>query len=534
MRLPSGYGAENRRMHRMRWTVGGLVGLSFVLAACGGGGSTPAASNVGTPNPHGILRFGVDLNDEFSNDFDPGTGTNDCSFAELSQIYSSITYEPAGTLGNNEIAPGLAQSWTVQGSTLTLHLRPNVVFSDGEPVTAQAVMESIEHVRQSPLRTSLLEIQSMDPTNPTTLVIQLKQPPTQGDLLLAFSFIDGMVMAPNSIANASTKPVGAGPFVLKSYSPGAYIDMVANPNYWDKSAYKLGGVDFVQLTEGPQQIGALISGAVDMIELMPQDYNTAKSNPNIGVSITPSYQYMLMQLRENTPPFNNPEVREALEYAIDRAQLNQTVLDGLGQPAYQPFPSSSPGYNPTVGNSYTYQPAKAKRMLVQAGYPHGVGFSLVYPAGVSEYQSAGEIIKSEAAAAGFNVSLTQIPPSDILTDVYENKEANASLIENSSNGPDLANNFESSYESTGFVAQALGSINAPVTTLVQEASSSISAAYQGPYMRQASQIVMSQGLEVPIVYIPEIVAYNKTRVGGTVVAPIGICKANLEGIYIKK
>jgi peptide/nickel transport system substrate-binding protein len=241
-----------------------------------------------------------------------------------------------------------------------------------------------------------------------------------------------------------------------------------------------------------------------------------------------------MQLRENSPPFNIPAVRAALEYAINRAELNKIVLKGLGQPAYQPFPSTSPGYNPTVGNMYTYQPAKAKAMLAKAGFSHGVKFDLVFPAGVAEYETAAEIMKAELAPAGFNVSITQVPPQDILTDVYENKEANAVLIQNSSNGPDLANNFESSYEGTGFVSQALGSFNAPVTSLVKKASFSISATYQGPYMRQASSIVMSQGLEIPIAFIPEIVAYNKTRVGGTVVAPIGVCKANLAGIYIKK
>jgi peptide/nickel transport system substrate-binding protein len=531
MRPAAGNG---ERMHTVRWGVGFVTVMALVVSACGGGGTPKASSGSGTPNPNGVLRFGVDLNSGFSSDFDPGTGENDCSFQELSQIYSSITYEPPGTEGNNAILPGIAQSWQVEGSTMTLHIRPGVTFSNGEAVDANAVMQSIEHVRKSPLRTSLGAIVSMDPTNATTLIIQLKQPPTPGDLLLAFSFIDGMVMAPSSIATASTKPIGSGPFVLKSYQPGASIDLVANKSYFDKSAYKLGGVDFIQLTAGPQAIGALISGAVDMIELMPQDYPTAKTDSNIGVAITPSYQYMLMQLRENTPPFNNPQVRAALEYAIDRQAINRSALDGLGQAAYQPFPSSSPGYNKTVGNKYSYQPATAKAMLARAGFAKGVNFDLVFPAGEAEFQSAATIMQNELAPAGFHMNITQIPAGDLFTQVYEKGQGNAVLIENSSNGPDLANNFESSYESTGFVAATLGSVNAQVTALVQQASDSISATVQGPYMQKASAIVMSQGLEIPVAFIPEIVAYNKTRVGGTVVAPIGNCKANLQGIYIKK
>jgi peptide/nickel transport system substrate-binding protein len=529
-----GVGTGNRSQSA-RGVVGCLVGISLVLAACSSGGGTPrATSNGGTPDPNGVLRYGVDLNNGFSNDFDPATGTNDCSFQELSQIYSSITYEPPGQQGNNAILPGIAQSWQISGTTLTLHIRPGVTFSNGAPVDANAVMQSIEHIRKSPLRTSLLAIVSMDPTNATTLVIQLKQPPTPGDLLLAFSFLDGMVMAPTSLSSASTTPIGSGPFVLKSYQPSSEIALVANKNYFDKSAYKLAGVDFVQLSAGPQAIGALINGSVDMIELMPTDYNVAKANPNIGIAITQSYQYMLMQLRENTPPFNNPKVRNALEYAVNRQEINKVVLDGLGQAAYQPFPSSSPGYNPTVGNRYTYKPATAKAMLAQAGFPKGVSFNLVFPAGEAEFQSAATIMQNELAPAGFHMSITQIPPGDLFTQVYEKKEGNAILIENSSNGPDLANNFESSYESTGFVATSLGSVNAQVTSLVQHASNSIDATVQGPDMQKASAIVMSQGLEVPIAFIPEIVGYNKTRVGGKVVAPIGFCKADLAGVYIKK
>jgi len=526
-------GSHRGGRRRRAAAVGVLGALALVLVACGGGGASPQA-NAGAPNPNGVLRFGVDLNSGFSGDFDPGTGTNDCSFQELSQIYSSITDEPPGTEGNRTILPGLAKSWQIAGSTLTLHLRPGLKFSDGTPLTADDVMQSINHIRKSPLRTSLLSIVSMDPTNATTLVLQLKQPPTPGDLLLAFSFLDGMVMDPSSFPDAASHPIGAGPFALKSYQPSSEIALVANKNYFDKSAYKLAGVDFVQLSAGPQAIGALIDGAVDMIELMPTDYPAAKGNPNIGIAITPSYEYMLMQLRENSPPFNNAKVRAALEYGIDRAALNKVVLNSLGQPAYQPFPSSSPGYNPQVGNRYTYKPATAKAMLAQAGFPHGVSFNLAFPAGEQEYENAAEIMKNELAPAGFNMSITQVPPQDILQDVYENHEANASLIENSSNGPDLANNFESSYESTGFVAQALGSVNPAMTTLIEKASNSISATVQGPYMRQASAMVMSQGLEVPILFVPEIVAYNKSRVGGNVVAPIGNCKANLQGIYIKK
>jgi len=221
-------------------------------------------------------------------------------------------------------------------------------------------MQSIAHVRKSPLRTSLEAITSMDPTNATPSSSSFKSPPTPGDLLLAFSFIDGMVLAPNSIAKAATNPVGAGPFVLKSYQPGAEIALAANKTYWDKSAYKLGGVDFVQLTEGPQQIGALISGAVDMIELQPGDYKTAKANSNIGIAVTPSYQYMLMQLRENSAALQRSRRPGRPRVRHQPVELNKVVLAGLGQPATNRSPARRPGTTRRSGNTYTYNRPRPK------------------------------------------------------------------------------------------------------------------------------------------------------------------------------
>ena len=117
-----------------------------------------------------------------------------------------------------------------------------------------------------------------------------------------------------------------------------------------------------------------------MIALDPEQYSEVKNNPSIGVSITPSYDYVVLQTRNNQPPFNNRKVRAALEYAVDRATINKAVYAGVGRPAYQPFPPNSPGYNKKVGNSYTYQPKKAKAMLAAAGYPNGVSFKMMVPA----------------------------------------------------------------------------------------------------------------------------------------------------------
>lgn len=505
------------------------AGLAVPLTLAG----VPGASNAGAAssaiNPNGILKYGYDLNSEFSNDFDPGTEENDCSYTVFQNIFESVA-----SPGNTAIYPGVAQSWTVtnNASTVTLHIRPNMEFSNGDPVTATDVELSLEHTKLSPLRTSLSAIQSMTVINPLTLQINLNRP-TAGDFMWAMTYIDGSVMDPSSIGS-TLHPIGAGPFMLKSYSQGSYIDLVKNPHYFDPKAYPLGGIDFIEVGTGPPSVSALTSGAVDMIQLEPEDYAAVAHNPNIGISVTQSYDYMLIEMRENRAPFNNPKVREALEYAVNRPAINSTVFAGLGQPAYQSFPSSSPGYNKQIGNSYSYQPKKAKAMLAAAGYPHGLTFSFIVPGGDAEFDRAATILQSSMAAGGFHANIQLIPPADLLTNVYLNGEGDALLSDDLTNGPDISNSFESQYESTGFPAQKLGSVNPTVAALTLKANSSLSASWQGPLMREADKTIMGQGLEIPIEFMPSIVAYNKSVVGGHVVAPIGNCRSDFTGIYIKK
>ncbi len=516
---------------RAKTAISGLVAfvvfvpLGALALGSSGAGATPANDNT-----NGVLKYGVDLNNEFSNTFDPGASTNDCGYTMLSNIYQSVA-----TPGQTAISGGVAQSMTISNnaSTVTIHVRRNLVFSNGDPVTASDVEASLNHIMTNPLRSSLSAIQSMTVTDPQTLVIQLNRP-TAGDFTWAMTFIDGMVMEASSIPTSGTTPIGAGPFTLKSYQVGSSMLLVKNPKYWDSGAFPLSAVDFVEVTNGPQAVSALTSGAVDMIQLDPEQYAEVKNDPDIGVSIMQSYDYIVMQTRNNRAPFNNPQVRAALQYSIDRATINNVIFAGVGRPAYQPFPPNSPGYNKTVDNKYVYNPKKAKAMLTAAGFPNGVPFKLIVPSGDTTLQRLATVMQSQMNAAGFKVSLQLIPGSDLLTDVYLNKEGDALLSALLTNGPDISNNFESEYEPSGFGAQNLGTVDETITPQIEAANASLSPTLQGPIMQQVGATVMAQGLETPIEFEPSIIAYNKSVVGGKVVAPIGQCRSNLAGIYVKK
>jgi peptide/nickel transport system substrate-binding protein len=527
-----------RKAHRQRTLPQGrkffAVGVAGALAAplllTLSSSGTPAGAAASNVNPNGVLRYGFDLNNEFDNDFAPATEENDCSYTVTSNIYQSMT-----TPGNTAVGGGVAQNWTVSNnnSTITFHIRPGLEFSDGQPVTSADVAASLNHTKTSPLRSSLFAISSIQTPDPSTVVVNLSKP-TAGDFLWASTYVDGQIYPANAISTQSSKPVGAGPFVMKSYRQGASIDLVKNPKYWDSKAYPLGGVDFTQLTQGPEAATALTSGSVDMIEVEPENYPQLKSDSNVGISVTKSYDDMEIELRQNTGPFANEKVRAALEFAVNRAALNKVVFDGLGAPAYQPVPTWSPGYSKSLGTPDPYNAAKAKAMLKAAGYPKGVKFTLIIPAGDATYARAAALLQQDMASAGFNASLQQIPGADFLEDVYIKHQGDAVLSEQLTNGADLANAYEALFESSGFQANALGSVNPQLTPLIQQANASLSASLQGPLMQQIDKTVIQQGLLVPLVFMPSIVAYNKNRVGGKVVAPIGQCRSDLAGIYIKK
>src|SRR5258708_6362778 len=185
-------------------------------------------------------------------------------------------------------------------------------------------------------------------------------------------------------------------------------------------------------------------------------------------------------MRANRPPFNNSKVRAPLEYAVDRNALNRVVYNGLGEPANQPFPSWSPGYNKVVGSKYTYQPSKAKAMLKAAGFPKGISFTLVVPSGDPSFNQASQLIQQQAIPAGFHINLQEVNPADLLTDVYIKGQGDSILTEQLSNGPALPNNFENEFLPIGFLTQHFGTANPMLAPYIKQALQFVTAQQQGP------------------------------------------------------
>jgi peptide/nickel transport system substrate-binding protein len=536
-----------RHNHRAR-TVALVILASILAAACSGGGSNSGALSPspvggaaglsdrftpgGTPDPNGVLRYGVDFPNEFTpNTFDPAQSLNSCDKVDQALIYDTLTQlSPTG-----QLEPGLAQSWsfTPGGYSLTLHLRPSVQFSDGSPVDATAVKAAILHNKTSPLRTSLTVIKSITVDNPLTLTLNLSSP-TPADLLYAFNDLDGMIADPADIGTLAKHPVGSGPYTMVSANASEIV-LKKNPSYWDAQAYQPAQIDFVQVGTGPPSVAALEAGTIDMTQFMPESLPTVKADSSLGYAVQPSHEYLTIFFRLDTPPVNNPLVRQAINYAVNRNEINNVVLAGTGRVTDETFAPDQPvAYNPSVASEYTFNPAKAKQLLAQAGYPHGVTVTLVIPAGVTLSEREAPLLKNEMAPAGINLKIISVDPGSLLTDFYEHKQNDAITIPYPAE-EEYARQLYDNYGAKGFQAALTGSVQGgQFEQLLIEGQGTLDPTTLKPIMQQAAALATNRALEVPIAFMAQMMAWNGSKIGGTPVPGGDPCRPVFTGFYVKK
>ncbi|MBO0728324.1 MAG: ABC transporter substrate-binding protein [Acidimicrobiaceae bacterium] len=517
-----------------------LAAATLATACSGGGSSTPSGqasaypgrvSPGGTPDPNGVLRYGVDFASEFSpNTFDPGQSFNGCDKIDEGLIYNGLTQLSP----NGQLEPGLAQSWDFQpgGMSLTLHLRPGVKFSDGSPFDANAVKTSILHLKANPTRTSLAVIKDITVVNALTLRLDLNLP-TPADLLYAFNDLDGYVLAPDAMSTLAKHPVGTGPYTLVSASPSKIV-LKKNPNAWDASQYQPAEIDFINVGVGPPSIAALEAGSIDMTAFQPESLPTVKADPALGYNVKPSHAYLTIEFRLDTPPVNNQLVRQAINDAINRNQINDVVLEGTGTVTDETYAPNQPiAFNRSVANEYTYNPAKAKQLLAQAGYPHGVTFSMVIPAGVAMTQREAPLLQNEMAAAGIHMKIVSVDPSALLTDFYLHKQNDAIAIPYPAE-EEYARELYDKYGALGYTAKLTGSVRPELQQLLIQGQGTLNPATLTTLMQKAAKLTTNEALEAPIAFEPQLLAWNLSKIGGHPLAGSDECRPDFSGFFIKK
>ncbi|MGH2941047.1 MAG: ABC transporter substrate-binding protein [Solirubrobacterales bacterium] len=408
--------------------------VAAVLAGCGGGGSsaTTSAGGVGSGSssdgqpvadttesggaPSGTLGWST----AGPTSWDPVTSSAGNDVSDLSLVYASLTrLSPDG-----DAEPALATKWefSKDGLSFTLFLRKGQKFTDGTPFNAEAVktnLERGEHESDSLIIPYLEAIKSIKVDNPYQLTLSLSTKDYVLPLVLGGKV--GMMVSPKAIKDdpkgLATKPVGAGPFELTNYVAPTSATLVRNPGYWDAKDIHLEGVDLKFFTDEQALLSSLLSGQVQLANIGGEQVQTAES-AGFQVEEFPSLHVASIEVNDKMAPFDNHKFVEAVNYAIDRETLLQTLAGGHGEVDVEAFPPGYSAYNKSVADYYTYDPEKAQELLKQANYD-GTPITITW----TEFpglniQSESEQLQSQLEAVGIKSTLKSVPSAQLTELVY--------------------------------------------------------------------------------------------------------------------
>jgi peptide/nickel transport system substrate-binding protein len=350
-----------------------------------------------------VLKWAVD----FPPNWDPVVQGSGGGFRVLALAYASLT--EIDEEGRAE--PGLAQSWDYNGAgdEITFHLRPNLKFTDGTPVNAEAVKEYIERAktqRNSALEGDLTSIESARVAGELDVVLHLTQVDYQIPLLL------GQRVAQITSAKAAKDPkalnafpVGAGPFEVVELVPESHVYLKKNPDYWNARNIYIDEVKVYAGIDPATVVSSIQTGVYDFAYLPPSQVKAAKS-AGLDVVFQPGFNAANISINVNKPPFKDPAVLEAVRYATNRQEYVDKVTLGFGTATNQPFPKGYVAYDDESENLWPFDPAKAKRILKDAGYAPGqIKLDLVVPTATA----AAEILQSQLSAIGIDVKISVSP-----------------------------------------------------------------------------------------------------------------------------
>jgi peptide/nickel transport system substrate-binding protein len=275
--------------------------------------------------------------------------------------------------------PELALSWDTSrdGKTITFKLRQGVTFHDGTPFNAQAVKSNIDNLIR-PEGPIVPGITSVDVVDDYTVKLNLS---ADNNLILYHFYANPVtyMYSPEAVKKngadwATTHPVGTGPFMLKDYVPDISLTLVKNPNYWQKGLPYLDGINIMIVTNAMTQMLTLKAGQANAIYSVQEAAAQLRDEGYPLLSCLGGLIGIAFDTK-NSEYFSKRKVREAIEYAIDKEAICSGPGEGLYTPLYQIVTSDRPDYNPACP-SRKYDPAKAKKLLAETGYPNGFSFKI--------------------------------------------------------------------------------------------------------------------------------------------------------------
>lgn len=419
-----------------------LLALSTALAACGkdsGDGDkkeddkeSPVVSDTekddgkeegDAEQGNNTLVFGRGAD---STSLDPSRVTEGESFKVTKNLYETLV-----EFGESDttVGPGLATEWepSEDGLTYTFTLREGVKFHDGTDFNADAVVYNFERwangdAEMFPYYSSMFGgfkddeervIDSVTADGDYTVIFKLTR--AQAPFLKNLAMNMFAIASPAAIEEFGDKlgsnPVGTGPFKFVDWRQNETITIERFDDYWQEGLPKLAKVIFKSIPENSARLNELIAGDIDLADgIDPSDGAIIEGNPDLQLFVRPSMNVGYLGLTVTRPPFDKKEVRQAMNYAIDKKSIIDAFFEGRAVSAKNPMPPSISGYNDDI-EEYPYDPEKAKELLAEAGLADGFDMDLWAMPVPRPYMPDGgkvaEVIQKNLADIGVNAKIVQ-------------------------------------------------------------------------------------------------------------------------------
>jgi peptide/nickel transport system substrate-binding protein len=316
----------------------------------------------------------------------------------------------------NIIEPALAERWEVSdsGTEYTFYLRRGVTFHNGEPFNADAVVYSWERGIRPVMEWSdrWAQANSVEKIDEYTVRITTEEP---DPLLLGVMAQHWNIVPPGYTAEAGDDafgeaPVGTGPFMFVEWAREDRIVMERNPDYWREGLPRVDRVIFRPIPEASTRMAAIQTGEIDIVNRLTFEQAEALERVS-GVEVVtyPIDRVFYIAFNNLTTGVDEPtedaRVRRAMNYAVDRQAIIDSLFGGRAQLATGLMTESNLGYDHSI-SPYPYDPDRARRLLAEAGYPDGFEIGYAAPSGAyTNFEQVAEAIQGYLSEVGIRTDL---------------------------------------------------------------------------------------------------------------------------------
>ncbi|MBX7245629.1 MAG: ABC transporter substrate-binding protein [Candidatus Sumerlaeaceae bacterium] len=500
---------------------------AVALTGCGSGPQNGSGTQASGAAPAAKVLNYIIGNDVAN--MDPSLITDIESAIVAQQVYQGLTRFKADSV---EVEPALAEKYecSPDGLKWTFTLRDGVKFSDGTPFNADAVkfsilrqmdpnhpfhvagkMRSARTLFGDPRSTETMLVKDITSPDDRTVVFELARPYVP--FLKNLAMVPASIVSPEAVRTMgqdfNTTMVGTGPFVVKSRQQDSSLVLARNPNYWSTAGPPLDEIRFRILRDANTRLNSIRKGESDVVSgIEPTSLELLKKESAIDLRMEPSLNLGYLSMNCAKPPFDNKLVRLAMNYAIDRDYIVNTLFSGTSVVAKGVIPPGMLGFDPER-KGFAYDPAKAKQLLAEAGYPNGfsVTFSthdvrrVYFPVGIR----IAERIQQDLAKVGITAKIDQMEFSTFLSKV----KARDYVMGNSGWVTDNGDPDNFLFELVGREDNEFNYSNPEATKLMRDATGEKDDAKRAALYRKAEDLVAADPPIVVLNNAKQILAVRK-------------------------